>query len=264
MSRICNHRSFASVPGLARVGLTPVALGAAVDYLYTTLDRIDQTLVSMNEDRLARLVELANFSSMVGNLLRSGVSKHSNGAFRNNGPHKFPDLLSTTSADQNVEIKVALEDNNPKGHLAKEGWHLTAHYVLCGPDGCFSAGKENRGVQLWIWQLRFGYLGLEHFNISNTEGDSGKTAVVNATGMRQLQPVFCDFDRCPFSPRGPRFKELCRISDERLHRRKERFRDNAAKQRWNGIANLLNDLCSASHELKSIRKTLHASTLARG
>ena len=130
MSRSCDHTVFANVSALARVGLTPTALGSAVGYLYTTLDRIDETLVSMNEDRLARLVELANFSSMVGNLLRSGVSKHSNGVFRNNGPHKFPDLLNTASAEHNVEIKVALEDNNPKGHLAKEGWHLTAHYVF--------------------------------------------------------------------------------------------------------------------------------------
>jgi hypothetical protein len=211
MSRSCNHASFANASVLDRVGLSPQMLGAAVEYLYSTLDRIDQTLVAMKEDPLARLVELANFSSMVGNLLRSGVSKSSGGLFRNNGPHRFPDLLSTLDVERNVEIKVALEDNNPKGHLAKEGWHLTAHYVLCGADGCFSAGRENRGVQLWIWQLRFGNLRLEHFNISNTEGDSGKTAVVNAAGMRELAPVFCDFDRCPFSAKGPRFKELCRI-----------------------------------------------------
>ena len=211
MSRTCNHTSFANTSILDRVGLSAHILATAVQYLYTTLDKIDETLVTMREERLARLVELANFSSMVGNLLRSGVSKASGGLFQNNGPHKFPDLLSTVGVERNVEIKVALEDNNPKGHLAKEGWHLTAHYVLCGADGCFSVGKENRGVQLWIWQLRFGYLRLEHFNISNTAGDSGKTAVVNAAGMRELAPVFCDFDRCPFPAKGPRFKELCRI-----------------------------------------------------
>jgi hypothetical protein len=105
-----------------------------------------------------------------------------------------------------------LEGNNPKGHLAKEGWHLTARYVLCGPDGCFTSGKENRGVQLSIWELRFGYLKeLEHFNLSNTPGDSGKTAVVNATGMKELVPVFCDFDRCPFSPRGRTYRALYEI-----------------------------------------------------
>jgi hypothetical protein len=125
-------------------------------------------------------------------------------------------FCAKSDAGAKITLVQGLEDNNPKGHLAKEGWHLTAHYVLCGPEGCFSAGKENRGVQLWVWQLRFGYLRIKDFNISNTAGDSGKTAVVNANGMTQLVPVFCDFDRCPFSTRGPRFKELCRIFGRKI------------------------------------------------
>ena len=52
----------------------------------------------------------------------SAIVKASNGVFRKNGPHKYPDLLADRLDAANVEIKVALEDNKPKGHLAKPGF----------------------------------------------------------------------------------------------------------------------------------------------
>ena len=210
MPREPHHSTFRNPTALAPVGLTGEMLASGITHLYRILDGMDETLMKMDEDRLAQIFELANFSSMVGNILRSGISKASRGLFKNNGPHKYPDLLSSRSPEQNVESKVALEDNNPKGHLAKEGYHLTARYVLCDCDGIFARGKANRGVQLWVWEVRFGYLRLNHFNTSSTPGDSGKTAVVNAAGMVELMPVYVDFDRCPYSARGKTNKELKR------------------------------------------------------
>src|SRR5581483_1632694 len=188
-----SHRS---TPNLARTGLPDGALDQAVTFVYDTLDAIDDALLKRGSERLAEMVELANLSSMIGNLLRTGVAKASNGIYEANGPHKHPDLLHSKDPSLNVEIKVALEDNQPKGHLAKPGWHLTCHYVLCSPVGKFRRGVESRGCVPWIWLLRFGYLSSSHFNLSNTEGDSGKTAVVNAEGMRQLEPVFFDPKLC--------------------------------------------------------------------
>lgn len=180
-----------------RVGLDTEVLRAAVAYVYETAEAIDTALLTRGSDRLADIVELANLSSMLGNLLRSGIANNSAGKLRSNGPHKHPDLLHCDGADCNVEIKVALEDNQPKGHLAKPGLHLTCHYVLCGAEGRFSPGVEQRGSVPRIWLLRFGRLEASHFNLSNTEGDSGKTAVVNADGMRRLVPVYFAPDLCP-------------------------------------------------------------------
>ena len=42
--------------------------------------------------------------------------------------------------------------------------------------------------------------------MSNTAGDSGKTAVINAAGMQALEVVYCELACCPFSPRGTSFK----------------------------------------------------------
>jgi len=188
-------------------------LQRAVGFVCDTLDVIDTSLLSRGSERLAEMVELANLSSMIGNLLRTGVAQASNGLFHANGPHKHPDLLHQSDATLNVEIKVALEDNQPKGHLAKPGWHLTCHYVLCTPDGAFRCGVENRGCTAWIWLLRFGSLRAEHFNISNTPGDSGKTAVVNAEGMRYLQPVYFAPTLCPL-PTSARAKKSRAIFEQ--------------------------------------------------
>jgi hypothetical protein len=57
-----------------------------------------------------------------------------------------------------------------------------------------------------IWEARFGYLLEEHFNISNTAGDSGKTAVINADGMEALKVAYIDLNYCPFTNRSKNFK----------------------------------------------------------
>src|SRR5262249_54639240 len=107
---------------------------------------------------------------------------------------------------ENIEIKMALETNNPKGHLPKEGHYLTCRYVLGDADGNCEIGT--RGDVVWIWELRFGHLETEHFNISNTAGDSGKTAVVNRDGMDRLAIVYVDRVRCPYGPRSRYLKGL--------------------------------------------------------
>lgn len=182
-----------------RIGLSAQVLEASVRYVYETLDAIDAALLARGSTRLAAIVELANLSSMIGNLLRTGVAQASKGVLRSNGPHKHPDLLHVDVPENNVEIKVALGGNQPKGHLAKPGWHLTCHYVLCDESGAYRADADVRGAVPRVWMLRFGFLRPEHFNLSNTAGDSGKTAVVNAVGMSQLAPVYLDPDRCALS-----------------------------------------------------------------
>lgn len=201
---------------LEDIGLSHEVLRNSIQDTYNLLDQIDATLTASGVFPLSQTVELANLSSMIGNILASAIAKHSNGLLQRNGPHKYPDLLTTGVLTQvpDIELKMALETNQPKGHLAKEGYYLTCRYVLCQSDGTLIIGKENRGTVPYIWEIRCGYLEDEHFNLSNTAGDSGKTAVVNAKGMESLQVVYCDLVRAPLSPRGKLYKSYEKL----LHR----------------------------------------------
>lgn len=182
---------------LDAVGLTPHIVASAVTFVHRILDDLDRTLVTNGETRLAQMVELANLSAIIGNLLRTGVARASAGVFVANGPHRYPDLLCTKEGCGDLEIKVALETNKPKGHLVKPGPHMICRYVLGRGDGEYTPGKETRGDVVWIWEIRAGILREGDFNESNTPGDSGKTAVINAAGMSQLHPVFCSLAHFP-------------------------------------------------------------------
>lgn len=184
---------------LYRYGVTAKIVGDAVTYVHQILDSIDTQLISGADSRLSELVELANLSAIIGNLFRTGVCRSSNGIFLPNAPHTYPDILANKDYvdARDVEIKVALENNKPKGHLVKPGPHITVRYVLAAESGIYTRGKANRGVVPWIWEVRIGELEEGHFNFSNTEGDSGKTAVINAAGMAALSVVYLDRARCP-------------------------------------------------------------------
>ena len=96
--------------------------------------------------------------------------------FARNRPHAYPDLVPNQSDVSGLEIKVALETNRPKGHLPKRGHYLTFRYVLGDENGNYEIGKRKNVI--WVWEAKYGYLRDADFSISNTEGDSGKTAVV--------------------------------------------------------------------------------------
>lgn len=182
---------------LVTIGLDLKIIGNVITYVYEILDEIDNKLVSAGSERLANLLELANLSAIIGNLFRGGIVLHSDGKFEANKPHTYPDMLAKNRSCLDFEIKVALENNKPKGHLVKPGPHLIVRYVLANEDGQYVRGKDNRGSTVWIWEIRVGILSENHFSISNTEGDSGKTAVINASGMNILSVVYFDKEMSP-------------------------------------------------------------------
>ena len=196
---------------LKAVGLDREVVAAGISAVHRVLDGLDATLIGNDEARMAGLIELANLSAVIGNLLRGGIAKASGGRFVANGPHKYPDLLSTIHGIDHLEIKVALETNKPKGHLAKPGPHLTCRYVLADEQGRHTIGKQNRGDVAWIWEVRTGVLGEEHFNISNTPGDSGKTAVINKAGFGELHVVYVNPELCPYGANTPTRREYVRL-----------------------------------------------------
>lgn len=186
-------------------GMPSSTLLAAIHGCYHTLDMIDDQLVTRGSTPIGQLVELANLSSMVGNLIGGCLADESDGLYQRNRPHHYPDLLPQKPGNHPLELKVALETNKPKGHLPKPGRYLTFRYVLGDRKGAYSRGKANRGTTVWFWEAKVGDIGVEDFSISNTEGDSGKTAVVKTEVFNAMPVVFFDPKYCPHPIRKGRY-----------------------------------------------------------
>lgn len=217
MARGSNSGAFLSKDALKELGLSADQMRRAIVETNDLLDSVDRALLDHGVDRLSQIVELANLSSMLGNIFAAAVAKHSEGKLRRNGPHKYPDLLSNKQELPNIEVKFALETNKPKGHLVKVGYYLTCRYVLCDEDGQAKFEKGNRGTVPWIWEIRCGLLSEEHFTVSNTEGDSGKTAVVNAAGMEALRIVYVDENILPYTQRSRIRREIVNLVARASH-----------------------------------------------
>lgn len=190
-SRIVEIADFHNEAVLDRLtGLTAVGVKAAIEGCYLTLDTIDRELLANASEPVARLVELANLSSMIGNLLGAQIAVHSNNLYQRNKPHTYPDLIPVLPNTKNLEIKIALETNSPKGHLPKPGTYLTFRYVLADGKGDFKRGKDSRGDTAYVWEGRVGELQETDFSISNTAGDSGKTAVIKTTAFDAMSVFY--------------------------------------------------------------------------
>jgi transcriptional regulator with XRE-family HTH domain len=183
-------------------GLTNDAIRGAIQDCYQTLDLIDSELAKRESPSVSELVELANLSSMIGNLLAAGLVEHSGGAYSRNAPHTYPDLLPQRKGLLGIEVKTALERNKPKGHLPKPGVHLTFRYVLCDREGHFTRGKENRGKTAHVWEVKTGVLAENDYDLSNTEGDSGKTAVIKTNVLRAMTLIYFDPRLLPYAARS--------------------------------------------------------------
>ncbi len=182
-------------------GLDGEAVLGAINSAYHTLDIIDEQLTARGSAPLSNLVELANLSSMMGNLLGSGLAEHSGGLYLRNRPHAYPDLLPQGESAVDLEIKVALENNKPKGHLPKAGTYITFRYVLCTEGGAFTHGKAMRGATPWVWEVKAGRLSEDDFAISNTAGDSGKTAVIRTEVFNAMPLIYYVPELLPYGTR---------------------------------------------------------------
>lgn len=181
------------------IGIDGNTLLAAIDSCYQTLDAIDEQLIDKGSPPIAQLVELANLSSMVGNMLGGGIADHSASLYIRNKPHTYPDLLPQKAPAVDLELKMALETNKPKGHLPKAGTYITFRYILGNKQGNYSRGKEKRGDTVWIWEVKVGKLDENDFSCSNTEGDSGKTAVIKTDIHNKMHLVYFSSEHLPYA-----------------------------------------------------------------
>lgn len=203
-ARTPNQQHLRNLNSLLRfTGMTGENLIGAISSCYQTLDLIDEQLIEKDSPPIAHLVELANLSSMIGNIIGAGLAEHSNGLYKRNRPHTYPDLLPVGEGAVNLELKVALEKNKPKGHLPKPGTYITFRYVLGTKYGEYIKGKDQRGDTVWIWEVKVGNLTENDFSCSNTEGDSGKTAVIKTEVLNGMSLVYYAPDLLPYR-RGER------------------------------------------------------------
>ncbi|CAI0821531.1 hypothetical protein JEQ04_06540 [Serratia plymuthica] len=180
-------------------GLTGECIIRTINGCYRTLDNIDHQMIAQGIDPIAKLVELANLSSMVGNIVGAGLAVNSDGLYIRNRPHAFPDLMPTSNAGVDLELKMALETNRPKGHLPKAGTYITFRYVLGDASGNYQKGKDYRGDTVWIWEVKVGYMNETDFSCSNTDGDSGKTAVIKSGVHNSMALVYYAPEFLPYS-----------------------------------------------------------------
>lgn len=184
---------------LSFTGLTSETIIRTINDCYRTLDNIDHQMMAQGIPRIANLVELANLSSMVGNIIGAGLAANSNGQYIRNRPHAYPDLIPTNGSGIELELKMALETNRPKGHLPKAGNYITIRYVLGNAVGIYQKGKDLRGDTVWIWEIKVGHLSEDDFSCSNTAGDSGKTAVIKSNSHNCMSLVYYAPEFLPYS-----------------------------------------------------------------
>jgi len=205
--RTVSRQHFHSEGALTKLtGLRHECIKNAIRGCYQTLDTIDFQLAAHNTPPMAKLVELANISSMIGNLLGGQIAACSKGLYERNRPHTYPDLLPIPPHNLNIEIKIALDTNRPKGHLPKPGTYMTFRYVLGDKTGKYVRGKESRGDTAFVWEGRIGVLKERDFDISSTEGDSGKTAVIKTTSFEDMAVFYYVPEFLPYATaRGSRY-----------------------------------------------------------
>ena len=177
--------------------VSPEIIRGCISHLYTTLDIIDENLSDNDSDRFSLLVEKANLSSVVGNILGAGVVKYSNNRYYRNEPNTYPDLLPTNSRDMGIEIKTAFGRNAPKGHHVKSGNYLVFRYSLTDLNGILSSRPGNQDT-VTIWEVKQGYLEETDFTYSDTRFDSGKTATIKLSSLDKLPLLYFDHMACPY------------------------------------------------------------------
>lgn len=186
--------------------LTTSAIKNSIERAYQTFDMIDHELTQYGSEPLSHLVEYANLSSMLGNILGASLADQSDGLYTRNRPHAYPDLIPQRNYLPDLELKVALGKNSPKGHLPKKGAYITFRYVLASPQGVYV--RTHRGTTVWIWEVRVGELDINDFAISNTAGDSGKTAVIKGKSFKNMHVIYYDARFLPYTREWNNLKPL--------------------------------------------------------
>lgn len=183
---------------IENIYITPECIKGSVMHCYNTLDIIDRNLTAARTQKISFLIEHANLSSIVGNLLGTGYVLNSHGLYSRNKPHTYPDLVSSNLNCPGIEIKTSIRKNPPKGHQPKPGYYLTYRYCLTNENGEICTKEGDIADTVTIWEIKFGYLEAQDFSCSNTLADSGKTASIKISSLNQMKLLYLDTAVMPY------------------------------------------------------------------
>ena len=67
--------------------------------------------------------------------------------------------------------------------------------------GGFQRGRGHRGKMAFIWEIKLGWLGPTDYDVSNTVGDSGKTAMIRPVVLNAMRLIYYDPSLLPYAAR---------------------------------------------------------------
>lgn len=174
--------------------LTPAMVAGAIDFAYRRLDLIDTQMRGAGSRPLGKLVETADLTITLADLLSAGIARVSNNRYVQSGRDQAPDLLPLHQGLSELGLKAALETALPPRGALGGGFYLVFRYVLTEQDGSFSRGKDARGDTVTVWEARFGELAEKDFK----SGPRG-SARLTRDALEGMELVYFDPALLPYA-----------------------------------------------------------------
>jgi transcriptional regulator with XRE-family HTH domain len=181
----------------ALTGLAGDTVTRAIDLAYRKLDLVDEQIRGSGPSSLVGLVETADFSSLLADLLSAGIARASSGLYVQSGPDHSSSLLPLRQGLPELDVAAALETNRTAIAAAKAGVYLTFRYVLAERDGTFTRGKDSRGDTAAVWEVRFGELREHDFHAPGARA-TGSTRL-KKEAMDRMELVYYNPELLPYA-----------------------------------------------------------------
>ena len=178
----------------AATELTSAMVASSMEFAYRRLDLIDTQMRGAGSRPLGRLLDPADLTATLADLLSAGIARASNSRYAQDGREHAPDLLPLHQGLPELELKVALETTLPARGARGAGLYLIFRYVLTERDGTFQRGKDSRGDTVTVWEVRFGELHDEDFR----SGPRG-SARLTRDALERLELVYYDPALLPYA-----------------------------------------------------------------
>lgn len=174
-------------------GCTVEHIRLAMQDFVEFLGFINQQLRTRNIERLEAMLMPANFSSIVGEFMNSGIPKHCPTLVKNRYHNGHPDLIpagrfpddAVQHAGEGIEIKGSRYLRGCQGHNPEDIWLLVFMFDSNRPDDA-TKGVAPRPLRfVWVVGAR---LTMEDWTFSGRSGASRRTitASVNRSGYEKM------------------------------------------------------------------------------
>lgn len=154
---------------------------------------VNGQLHTRDMERLETMLMPANFSSMVGEFMNSGIPKHCPTLVKNRYHNGHPDLIpagrfpddAVQHADEGIEIKGSRYLRGWQGHNPEDTWLMVFIFDSNRPDDA-AKGIEPRPFR--FLRVAGARLKRENWNFSGRSGTSRRTitASVNESGYQKM------------------------------------------------------------------------------